>query len=80
MTALPYTKLNDYSVASKVGNRYKLLIQWKGYSEPTYEWKSDIASQTMNDELLHEIATAIDKCKESVDSSRSEDEDPRIRL
>ena len=52
--------------ASKVGNRYKLLIQWKGYSEPTYEWKSDITSQTMNDELLHEIATAIDRCKESL--------------
>ena len=62
--------------ASKVGNRYKLLIQWKGYSEPTYEWKSDITSQTMNDELLHEITTAIDRCKESAHSLRNEDEDP----
>ena len=62
--------------ASKVGNRYKLLIQWKGYSEPTYEWKSDITSQTMNDELLHEITTAIDRCKESAHSLRNENEDP----
>ena len=34
----------------------------------------------MNDELLHEIATAIDRCKESVNSLRNEDEDPKDTL
>ena len=34
----------------------------------------------MNEELLHEIATAIDRCKESAHASSNEDEGPQDTL
>jgi hypothetical protein len=50
--------------AEKIGNRYKLLVKWRGYVDPTPMWRHDLERQTSNAELLREINEAVQRCKQ----------------
>ena len=47
--------------ADKVGGRYMLWIQWKGYQDPTMEPRKHILDQCNNPELLREIDAAVER-------------------
>lgn len=63
--------------AEKIGNRYKLWIKWKGYIDPSAEWKSDIEKQTSNEELLKEIEDAVQRYKDE-QGGREPEDDPVV--
>ena len=35
--------------AKKIGNRYRLLVKWKGDYDPSPTWRSDLVNQTTNE-------------------------------
>ena len=47
--------------AEKIGNRYRLLVKWKGDYDPSPMWRSDLVSQTTNEDLLKEIEEAVQR-------------------
>ena len=56
--------------AQKLGNRYRLLVKWEGWTDPTWEWKSDIEKQDISQALQDEINDAVERYKDKVDAHR----------
>ena len=62
--------------AEKCGNRYRLWIKWKDYADSTPMWKHELERQSVNPELLREIAEAVQRCRDQLNLSREPEDDP----
>ena len=61
--------------AEKIKNRYRLWIKWKGFNDPTPMWRSHLAQQTCNAELLKEIDDALDRCRTELNGADADEEE-----
>ena len=64
--------------AEKIGNRYRLLVKWKGNYDPSPMWRSDLVNQTTNEDLLEEIEDAVQRCREELREANEIDDDPVV--
>ena len=46
--------------AERVGNRYRIWIQWQGYDDITWRWRHELVSEISDEKLLSDIADAVD--------------------
>lgn len=64
--------------AEKIGNRYRLLVKWKGDYDPSPMWRSDLVSQTTNEDLLEELEEAVQRCRGELREADEIDDDPVV--
>lgn len=51
------------------------LSKWKVFNDPTPMWRSHLARQTCNVELLEEIEDAVDRCRTKLNGAEADEED-----
>ena len=64
--------------AERIGTRYKIWISWKGYSEVTWRWWSELRDECVGmDELLRDMeeAVAAARAKHRAEHGHLEDDD-----
>ena len=58
----------------KLAPRYRILVQWKGPYDPSWEYRSDLVSQSTNSELLQEIDDAVQRCRAEIHDTEPDDD------
>ena len=64
--------------AEKCGNKYRLWVKWKDYADATPMWRHDLLKQNCNEELLQEVADAVQRCRDQLNIGREPDDDPVV--
>ena len=64
--------------AEKCGNKYRLWVKWKDYADATPMWRHDLLQQNCNEELLQEVADAVQRCRDQLNIGREPDDDPEV--